>query len=659
MRSIRFTYILLEALTLAVALFFSLLLLYTLQKGIKERYIARHVTSIETIEIMVEKFLNDNTMAFANFMEMPNRERASMLRPVFSDIYYCDNKLHIAMIITKEEDSHIFAGYDLGKSKVGPFLMGLGPGKPRHSPMYRSPENDGLSVYIAAQRGDGFLVGRIGMEKFREYLSRMAGYANSIIMLATNDGYILLSTDMSHQVNVLPDRAEKELELSGKKYLYTKKHSAKLDNYIAIFTPLENVYDIVRSVQASIVVFVAVIFMVIVSKVIWQSVKMIQPLGRLSAYLGAWNIDRVGLDLPKQFIAYEEISLLYDSFREKSAQINNAVNALRESEEKFRTTLSAMVDQVFVFSGEGRFVLCHAPGSVGDGVFSCDSVGKIFSDVMIGDMAEKFGAAFDANRRGGQAEFDFSADRAGEARWYSAKVSPNNIGGVYGGSIAVIRDITERKRAEEQARTDLKEKDVLLKEIHHRVKNNLNVITSLLGLQSDQLEGKGEVVEAFRESRNRIFSMALVHEKLYQTKDYTRVNFKEYIEEMAGELMRAYAVGNNVSLEYGIDNVLLDINMAIPCGLILNELVSNALKHAFPGMAPGTIGIFLRAGEGGSHELIVSDNGRGLPPGFDIEAVESLGLKLVKILSEQIGGTLAIESGRGAKFTIAFTDGSS
>lgn len=658
MRSFRFTYILLEGLTILIALFFSLLLLFTLQKGIKERYIARDVTSIETIEIMVENFLVDHTRVFASFVEMPDKKRASALLPVFSDIYYCDGTLHIGMIIVKEEGSHIFTGYDLGRSKVGTFLLSLGHDRPGRSPMYRSPENDGLSVYIAARRGEGFIVGRIGMEKFRDYLSRIGGYANSIIAMATMDGYILLSTERSLQLNMLPDRAGKEIVLSGQKYLYTQKHSAILDNRIAIFTPLSTVYDIARSVQLSIVVFMTVIFVVIVSKIIWQSLMMIRPLGGLSEYLGAWNIDRAGVELPKQFITYEEISRLYDSFREKSIQITDAVNALRESEEKFRTTLSAMADQVFVFSGEGRFVLCHGPGADEDWVFGRDSAGKDYSDVMAGETAEYFRAAFEANRRGEQAEFDFSLDRAGETRWYSAKVSPNNIGGAYTGSIAVVRDITERKSAEERALADLKEKEVLLKEIHHRVKNNLNVITSLLNLQSFQIGGKEEAIEAFRESRNRIFSMALVHEKLYQTKNFTQVNFKEYIEAMTRELMHAYAVGKSVTVEFGIDDVLLDINLAIPCGLILNELVSNALKHAFPGTAPGTIGVFLRAGECGALELIVSDNGRGLPPGFDINAVESLGLKLVKLLSEQIGGTLAIESGQGVTFTIAFTDGS-
>ena len=654
MRSIRLTFILLEGLTLAVAVLFSMLLLYTLQNEIKERYISTQVVSIETIDLMVENFLNENTEAFEYFTIMADKERASMLIPVFSDIYYCDSRMHIGGIIRKEENSRIFTGYDIGKSKAGLFLKGLENGRLHHSPMYRSPENDGLSVYVAKRRGDGFIVGRIGMEKFREYLTRMARYTNSIITFATKDGYILFSTDRSIHLNMLPDSADVELEVSGQKYLCTQKLSVILGNYIAIFTPLSTVYGIVRSVQLSTIIFMAVIFMVIVAKIYWQSVMIIRPLGRLSAILGAWNFNRIGEEVPKTFIAYEEISLLYDSFNEKSVQINDAVQALRESEEKFRTTLSAMDDEVFVFDGEGRFVLCHTSGGDTAGVFAGAAVGLTYSEVMPEDTAVKFREAFETNRRGESNEFDFFLDNASGTGWYSVRISPKTINGAYTGSIAVVRDITERKKAEDRALMDLREKDVLLKEIHHRVKNNLNVITSLLDLQANQMEGKEEAVEAFRESRNRILSMALVHKKLYQTKNYTQVNFREYIEEMTGELLHAYTVGSNISIEYSIDEVLLNINIAIPCGLILNELVSNAMKHAFTGITAGRIRISLRAGAGGALELVVSDNGRGMPPGFDISSVESLGLKLVNLLVEQIGGRLTIENGEGAEFKISF-----
>ncbi|HOT47269.1 MAG TPA: histidine kinase dimerization/phosphoacceptor domain -containing protein [Spirochaetota bacterium] len=654
MRSIRFTFILLEGLTLAVALLFSILLLYILQDGIKDRYISSHVTSMETIEIMVENYLDDNMRAFKNFIDMPDKEGASRFIPVYSDIYYCSDRLHVTVIITKEAESHIFPGYDLGKSNVGLFLANMGSGSLHHSPMYRSPENDGLSVYIATRYGNGFLVGRIGMEKFRDYLARIAGYANSIITLATKDGYILFSTDKSFHVNMLPSRTDQEIEISGQKYLYTRKHSEILDNYIAMFTPLSTVYLIVRTVQYYVIVFAIIIFVMIIAKITWQSLMIMRPLGSLGALLGAWDLNRAGEEVPGKFISYDEISSVYDIFQEKSIQINNAVAALRESEEKFRTTIAAMVDQVFVFNGEGAFVLCHTPGADDAGAFAGAVVGKTYSEVMDGETAQKFNAAFDANKRGDSSEFDLSIEKTAGTRWYSVRVSPNRINDAYGGSIAVVRDITERKMAEQQAQLDLMEKDILLKEIHHRVKNNLNVITSLLNLQSDQIGDREQAIEAFRESRNRIFSMALVHEKLYQTKSFSQVNFKEYIEDMTGELIHAYALGEHVSIAFDVEEIMLDINVAIPCGLILNELVSNALKHAFTENTPGRIAISLKSAGGGALELEVSDSGKGLPEGFAIVSAKSLGLQLVNLLSKQIGGALTVESARGAIFKIRF-----
>lgn len=654
MRSIRFTFILLEGLTLGVVLLFSLLLLVTLQGGIKDRYIASHVTSIETIEAMLDNYLGDNMKAFRSFMGMPDKERSGGVIPVFSDIYYCSNQLQIGAIITREEGSHIFQGYDLGKSKVGSFLSNMGNGSMHHSPLLRSPENDGLSVYVAARTADGYLVGRIGMEKFRDFLARIAGYTNSIITLATKDGYVLFSTDRVFNVNMLPGRTGEEIEISGMTYLYTQKRSALLDNDIAIFTPLSAVYDIVRTVQLSIIAFMTVIIILIVAKIVWQSLKIIRPLGSLGTLLGSWELSMVAENVPKQFISYEEISSLYDIFQAKSVQISNAVAALRESEEKFRTTLAAMDDHVFVFSGEGLFLLCHTPGKADDSAFIGAEVGKNFSDVMDGDTADKFRVAFDACRRGESSEFDFSIEKTLGTRWYSARVSPNRINRAYRGSIAVVRDITERKEAEQRALLDLMEKDVLLKEIHHRVKNNLNIITSLLNLQSSQIRVKEEAIEAFRESRNRIFSMALVHEKLYQTRNFTRVNFKEYIETMTRELVLAYAVGDSVSVDLNVEEVMLDINKAIPCGLILNELVSNALKHAFAENMAGRIAISLVTAEGGNLELTVRDNGKGLPAGFEMGSIKSLGLQLVDLLSKQIGGSLIFESDRGASFKILF-----
>ncbi|HZS04520.1 MAG TPA: histidine kinase dimerization/phosphoacceptor domain -containing protein [Blastocatellia bacterium] len=201
--------------------------------------------------------------------------------------------------------------------------------------------------------------------------------------------------------------------------------------------------------------------------------------------------------------------------------------------------------------------------------------------------------------------------------------------------IAVARDITERKRVEEQIRSSLREKEVLLKEIHHRVKNNLQVITSLLNLQSRYLRDQ-PLQEVFKESQNRVRSMALVHEKLYQSKELAPINAAEYIHNLTTNLLRSYGTDpHKIRHRVEVDEVELGVDTAIPCGLLVNEMVSNALKHAFPEGRSGEIRVELRA-QGDGLLLRVSDDGVGLPEGLDFREADSLGLQLVNALATQL-----------------------
>lgn len=216
-----------------------------------------------------------------------------------------------------------------------------------------------------------------------------------------------------------------------------------------------------------------------------------------------------------------------------------------------------------------------------------------------------------------------------------------------------ITDITERKKAEEQLKSSLKEKEMLLKEIHHRVKNNLQVITSLLNLQSQYIKDK-KTADIFKESQNRIKTMALIHEKLYQSKDLARIDFSEYISNLTRYLFQSYGVNASIiDLKINVDNVLLDVDMAIPCGLIINELISNSLKYAFPPGEKGEIGIDFNT-KNNKFILIVWDNGIGIPDNIDFQNTESLGLQLVCILTEQLGGTIELNKSLGTKFKITF-----
>lgn len=222
--------------------------------------------------------------------------------------------------------------------------------------------------------------------------------------------------------------------------------------------------------------------------------------------------------------------------------------------------------------------------------------------------------------------------------------------------VAVFEDITERKEYERQLEESIKEKEVLLKEVHHRVKNNMQVISSILNLQSSYISDENALA-ILRESQDRIKSMSFVHESLYQSKTLSEVNFAEYIQNITRNLYHSYGrPEGGIDLEFELENLYLNLDTSIPCGLIINEIVSNSLKYAFHGREKGKIKIEFSKLSDGRLKLIVSDDGIGLAEDFDIENAESLGLQLVTTLITQVSGELEIDVSRGTKFNIVFKE---
>jgi two-component sensor histidine kinase len=212
------------------------------------------------------------------------------------------------------------------------------------------------------------------------------------------------------------------------------------------------------------------------------------------------------------------------------------------------------------------------------------------------------------------------------------------------------------KKSEGDLKTALKEKETLLQEMHHRVKNNLNVVASLLSLQADQVRTARDARQALEESRNRIFSMAMIHEDLYKTDSFSRVNMENYLRNLLSQLVLYYGKESSIQVEVEAKDINLDIVHAVPCGIIINELVTNSLKYGFPAERKGRIGIrFFRDPGRPTYTLKVGDNGVGLPSGFEFEGNDSLGLELVKILSSQLGGKLSFRSEGDKVFTLEFS----
>ncbi len=272
------------------------------------------------------------------------------------------------------------------------------------------------------------------------------------------------------------------------------------------------------------------------------------------------------------------------------------------------------------------------------------------------------------NNEGGTERFRWIA-KDGSVIWVESQSacicdSDGNVIGLRGVNI----NITEQIKFEQELSASLKEKEILLKEIHHRVKNNMQVISSLLSLQSKTIPDSG-TKEIFDESRNRIRSMALIHEKLYQSKDLFKIDFKNYVSDLLNNLMISYGLrGKNINTKIDIDNILFDINSAISLGLVINELASNAYKHAFKGRNSGEIYVSIRKGvtdgkdqeevtkeeeRKSAYELIVKDNGVGLPE-RESRNTESLGLQLVETLIDQLEGTLELHNRNGTTVRVTF-----
>ncbi|KYK36578.1 MAG: PAS domain S-box protein [Theionarchaea archaeon] len=339
-------------------------------------------------------------------------------------------------------------------------------------------------------------------------------------------------------------------------------------------------------------------------------------------------------------------------------QRKRAEEALRESEEKFRLFFENEPEYCYMISPEGKILDINRSALRMLNYKKEELIGKpLLTTIYASSSHEKAQQLFTTWKKTGVVKNEELTviTKDGKERTVLLSVdSVRDADGKISHSVSVQRDITERKQAEEQIKATLKEKEVLLKEIHHRVKNNMQVVSSLLNLQANYIKDS-DMLEVFKESQARISSMALVHDTLYQSENFADINFNDYIEVLAYGVLQFYAAqAEEIALEIEADSVSLGIDTAIPCGLIINELVSNALKHAFP-ERKGTITISFHARDEEEVELVVRDNGVGIPDDIDFRNCDSLGLQLVAILAEdQLDGRIVLDRSGGTAFHITF-----
>lgn len=335
-----------------------------------------------------------------------------------------------------------------------------------------------------------------------------------------------------------------------------------------------------------------------------------------------------------------------------------AFDKLTLSEERYRLIAEHMGDIICVHAPDGTYTFVSPSVAKTLGYTFSEMLGKSPYDFThpddITSVLQPYHEALASGKIGASIIEVRNRTKDGRWIWLESSVTPVlNAEGALVWALSASRDITERKAAQEQIVASLREKELLLKEIHHRVKNNLQIISSLLNLQASHIKAP-ELVPLFMESQNRVRTMALIHEKLYRSDNLAVIDFGAYIRELTGFLFRTYRTGAaRVGLEITTDEITFGIDTAVPCGLLINELVSNALKHAFPANTEGMLRISLRQSEN-SCILIVADDGLGLPDGFSINKTATLGMELIRSLSQQLDGRLEINQHHGTTFMITF-----
>ena len=239
--------------------------------------------------------------------------------------------------------------------------------------------------------------------------------------------------------------------------------------------------------------------------------------------------------------------------------------------------------------------------------------------------------------------------------WLLVTTSPiqNNDGEAIG-STHIAQDITKLKQTEEKNQQSLELKDLLIKETHHRVKNNLVTLSSLLYLQAEHVEDQ-TAKDILLDSKNRARAMAIIHQKLYSNKNLETINLNYYLNQLLDEVLKSYSITDKIQYTLDLDNIILDSNTALIIGLIVNELVSNSLKYAFPDDAKGVVSVSFYENDG-EYVLKISDNGKTIPQDIDINNIDSFGLTIVNLLVNQIEGQISVERVAGTTFTIKFKE---
>jgi len=347
--------------------------------------------------------------------------------------------------------------------------------------------------------------------------------------------------------------------------------------------------------------------------------------------------------------------LFYAAIKRDNTERRRVIDALEKSEEKYRNLIETMEEGIGIVDTQETIIFANRAASLIFDIPHVDLIGMNLQDIIFEDDYDKI--LFQTQRRklGNRDRYEVRIQTLdNEIRTLLVTAIPLFEDGEYTGAFAVFTDISDIKKSQHEIEKSLKEKVIMLREIHHRVKNNMQIIISLLNLQSMYIDDEN-ILDRFKIIENRIRSMSIIHEKLYESDNFVEIDLGQYINELIDMLSISTGLPEGkITFSINAECIKLDLNKAVPCGLMCNEILTNIFKHAFPGDKKGKVSIDIKLLEDNKIELIIQDNGVGYDGDLSEAGQGSLGLQLIRDLVSQLGGFLEIKNQKGFKYTIVF-----
>ncbi|MBP8082140.1 MAG: PAS domain S-box protein [Spirochaetes bacterium] len=570
----------------------------------------------------------------------------------FEEIFILDNN---GTLINHSYDNNFYDNFDYSSQKY--FLKTKETGKAYYSDSFISFKSNKICITISAPGNNQIVCAIINIENLTSSIDKEFSDTGIWATITDRNGNIIYHPikEYSEQRRNIKNETHIFEALSGKigSYdYYADDKKIRVSVYpvtspewtVSIYNNYNKITAPAKSMKLLLIFAFSLTALFLFLTIYYFKIRFILPLNRIALQMSSISDGNYGIKLLHS--DYSEISGFYETFSQMVLSVSSRENAILKSESLLDKIFKTMRDAITVCDKNGNITFMNPTAkkysglSVGDNIFKSKNPSIIYSDYKDEPIEKNLLPLYEAfksktNQTGiYKMQFADSVFKWVSEYVYAFEDDDHNFDGM----LSCAADITELKVSSQKISDTLREKDILLKEIHHRVKNNLQIISSLLSLQANTIKN-AEITSILSESRNRVKTMALIHEKLYQSSDLTRIEIRSYLKNLVQQIFAGSSADiRQISYEVRSDNVFMSIDDAVPCGLIINELVSNSIKHAFNDGRKGRIIVEFLLLPNGKRSLAVADDGEGIPHNFDIDKTDSLGMKLVSSLSKQIGG---------------------